>query len=123
MDLTRTHNRVSLNTITKGGGTMRKWQILMGGAALSVMVLSGCTAKLSATDREMLNKAAQSGQMAADYAQKAQASAGMASDAAMRADGAAQRAEDAAARAEQSAADAAASAKKAERAFEMCQKK
>lgn len=102
---------------------MRKWQIMLGGAALSVMVLSGCTAQLSATDREMLDKAVQSGQMSADYAQKAQASAGMASNAAMRSEEAAQRAEAAALQAEQSAADAQSSAEKAQRAFEMCQQK
>jgi hypothetical protein len=95
---------------------MGKWQWIFGGVALSVMVLSGCSAQLSATDRELINQAVQSGQMAADQAQKAQVSAGMASDAAMRAEESAQRAEAAAAAAQ-------ASAQKAERAFEMCQKK
>lgn len=102
---------------------MGKWQMILGGAALSVMVLSGCSAQLSATDRELINQAVQSGQMAADQAQKAQVSAGMASDAAMRAEESAQRAEAAAAQADKSAAAAEASAQKAERAFEMCQKK
>jgi hypothetical protein len=102
---------------------MRKWQIMLGGAALSIMVLGGCTAQLSTADRELLDQAVQSGKVAEDYAQKAQASAGMASDAAMRADEAAQRAEAAALQAGQSAADAQASAEKAQRAFEMCQQK
>jgi predicted RNA-binding protein associated with RNAse of E/G family len=101
---------------------MRKWQILLGGAALGLMVISGCTS-LTPADRDLLNKALESGQVAAQQAQNAQASAGMASDAAARAEASADRAEAAAAAAEQSAAMAADSARKAEKAFEMGQMK
>jgi predicted RNA-binding protein associated with RNAse of E/G family len=102
---------------------MRKWQILLGGAALGLMVMTGCTAQMTQADRDLLNQALESGQMAAQEAQKAQASAGMASDAAARAETAAERAETAAAAAEKSAAMAADSAMKCEKAFEMGQMK
>ncbi len=102
---------------------MRKWQIFLGGAALGLMVMTGCTAQMTQADRDLLNQALESGQMAAQQAQNAQAAAGMASDAAARAEASADRAEAAAAAAERSAAIAADSAKKAEKVFEMGQMK
>ena len=50
---------------------MRKWQILLGGAALGLMVMTGCTARMTQADRDLLNQALESGQMAAQEAQKA----------------------------------------------------
>jgi len=109
---------------------MRKWQLCLAGASLGMLVLSGCTAQLSPTDRDLLNQALESGQMASQQAAKAQTAAGMASDAAARAEDAAVRAEVAAAAAEASAvlsaegaAASAASADKAVKAFEMGQMK
>jgi len=109
---------------------MRKWQFVLAGASLGLLVLSGCTTQLAPADRDLLNQALNSGQMATQQAAKAQTAAGMASDAAARAEDAAVRAESAVAAADQSAtmaaksADfAAASAAKAAKAFEIGQMK
>jgi hypothetical protein len=116
--------------LNQGGNLMRKWQFVLAGASLGLLVLSGCTTQLSPADRNLLNQALDSGQMATQQAAKAQTAAGMASDAAARAEDAAMRAESAAAAVDKSAgmasasADAAAaSAAKAAKAFEMGQMK
>ena len=109
---------------------MRKWQFVLAGASLGLLVLSGCATQLSSADRALLNQALDSGQMVTKQVAKAQTAAGMASDAAARAGDAAVRAESAAAAADKSAgmasasaAAAAASAAKAAKAFEMGQMK
>jgi hypothetical protein len=103
-------------------------KILRGLACSGILVffLAGCTAQLTAADRDLMNQAIDSANGAAVSAEKAEASALSADGAANRAEAAAVNAENAAARAEaaanraaQEAAAAEDSALKAEKAFEM----
>lgn len=102
---------------------MRKLQFVLVGASLVLLVLSGCAAQLSTADRDLLNQAVESGEMAKAQAAKAQTSADMASDAAARAAASAAAADQSASMAASSADAAAASAARAAKAFEMGQRK
>ncbi|OGR30056.1 MAG: hypothetical protein A2005_11240 [Desulfuromonadales bacterium GWC2_61_20] len=106
---------------------MKKVLVLL---AAGVVALSGCAAQLSEADRELLNKAVESGRNSSQSLQAAEAAATRAEQAASRAEQAAAQSE-AAARAADAAASQAASqagqaeqnALKAEKAFEMKIKK
>jgi uncharacterized iron-regulated membrane protein len=109
---------------------MRKVQLGLAIAAVMLMALTGCTAKLAKEDRDLLNQALTASQSAAQSAQAAEASAVRANTAATRAEAAAQKADAAAqsaaasaGQAQTAAAQAEQSALKAQKAFEMGMKK
>jgi uncharacterized iron-regulated membrane protein len=99
--------------------SMRKVQFGLATAAVLLMALTGCTAKLAKEDREILNQALTASQAATQSAQAAEAAAGRADGAAKRAEAAvtaASRAEAAAQKAEAAAQSAEASAAQAQTA-------
>ncbi|MEZ4600330.1 MAG: hypothetical protein R2940_11140 [Syntrophotaleaceae bacterium] len=129
MKLAATANPAFAGFMTMPGKTMvkedhmRNWQMLFGGAAVGVMVLTGCASKTSPADQDQLTQVQEYTQRTEQSAQAAQMAAEKAAEAAERAEAAANKAATAAELAAQRATEATDAAGKSTQAFEMGQMK